>query len=521
VVLAGGADLIEVVRRALTIFREAIHKIVDNYLKNKAEVLIAPVQRAEEVRYTVVMMTTCDTDFNLDRHLVSFLQDSPFFAELSRHIQKFPTKSIPTAAVTFNEKTDELCLYWNPVFFGGGEYTDASGKVHTYPALSAREIRGVLTHEYYHLVFGHLYGRRRKPNKLWNVATDLAINSIIFDSAKNGGSSLAGDRPLPEFCLLPGVFPKHPDGRAFTAEEKAGMKLASIIEKLPTMQSSEWYFDKLKEELKDESSSCDGSCGSGEKGESGGEGECTCGTGDIDSMDDHSGWDDVPEGQREYVEGKVKSVVEKAVKHADSQSNGWGNIPAEMRDAIRKSVSNIINWRNVLRHFVGSITRGGRTTSIKRINKRYPYIHPGTKRGYTAKLLIAIDQSGSVGNEMLSEFFAELGSLTKKVTIDVVPFDTEAYEKDLYTWRRGADVPPQRVRCGGTDFDAPTRLANDPKNRGRWDGLLIMTDGECSPPVPSRIKRGYVIGTGRKLAFPTEDIVICMSKDKQTTGSWR
>ena len=77
-------------------------------------------------------------------------------------------------------------------------------------------------------------------------------------------------------------------------------------------------------------------------------------------------------------------------------------------DAIRKSVSNVINWRNVLRQFVGSITRGGRATSIKRINKRYPYIHPGVKRGYEAKLLVAIDQSGSVDNEMLVEFFGML-----------------------------------------------------------------------------------------------------------------
>jgi predicted metal-dependent peptidase len=438
------------------------------------------------------MFSPCETEFNLDRHLISFLQDSPFFAELSRHIHKSPTRDIPTAAVTFDEKTDELCLWWNPEFFEG---------------LSQWEVRGVLTHEYYHLVFGHLYGRRRKPAKLWNVATDLAINSIIMDSAKSGASNrLSGDRPLPEFCLMPGVFPKHPEGREYTDEEKQGMKLADVIAKLPPMKSSEWYFDKIKDELKDEPQ--DGEGGPG-------------GMGDIDSMDDHEGWDAIPDEQREYIEGKVKSVVEKATKHADSQANGWGNIPVDLVEAIRKSVANVINWRNVLRQFVGSITRGGRSTSIKRINKRYPYIHPGVKRGYEAKLLIAIDQSGSVDNKMLAEFFAELGSLTKKVTIDVIPFDTVALEKDLYTWRRGADVPAKRVRGGGTDFNAPTNYANDPKNRGRWDGLLIMTDGECGAPVGSRVKRGYVLGKGQKLLFKTDDIVIHMSDAKQSEGAWR
>ena len=197
------------------------------------------------------------------------------------------------------------------------------------------------------------------------------------------------------------------------------------------------------------------------------------------------------------------------------------SVPAELVDAIRKSVANVINWRNVLRQFVGSLVRGGRSTSIKRINKHYPYIHPGVKRGYEAKLLVAIDQSGSVSNDMLVEFFAELGSLTKKVTIDVLPFDTIALEKDLYTWRRGSDVPAKRVRGGGTDFDAPTQFANDPKNRGRWDGVLVLTDGEAPAPGPTRLKRAWVLGRGRKLIFKTDELQISMDNNAASSGDWR
>lgn len=444
------------------------------------------------------MLPTCETDFNLDKHLISFLQDSPFFAELSRHIQKTPTMALPTAAVAYNDKLDELILYWNPEFFA---------------SLSPLEIRGVLTHEYYHLVFGHLHGRRREPPQLWNIATDLAINSIITSSAKNGGyagSHLTGSRPLPEFALVPGVFPKHPDGREYTKDEQQAMKLAKVIEGLPPMKASEWYFDKIKEESDKDKAA-------------GGEGfDCE---GDVEyvigSMDDHEGWSEVSEDKKEYVEGKVKAIIEKAAKKADSQANGWGNIPVDIADEIRKSISSIINWRAVLRQFVGAIVRGGRSTSIKKINKRYPYFHPGLKRGHEAKLLIAIDQSGSVSNEMLTEFFAELGSLTKKVTVDILPFDTEAYEKDLYTWRKGSKIQPRRVRCGGTDFSAPTKFANDPKNRGRWDGLLILTDGEAAAPGPSRIRRGYVIGKGCKLLFSTNDIVVAMDDAKTVKGAWR
>lgn len=433
------------------------------------------------------MFKACQTDFNLDRHLISFLQDSPFFAELSRHITKIPTEDMPTAAVAFDQKRDDLVLYWNPQFFA---------------SLSSREIRGVLIHEFYHLVFGHLYGRKRTPPQLWNIATDLAINSIILDPARPGLNHLDGDRLLPDFALVPGRALKHPEGREWSEDEKASKKLSAIIEALPPMQASEWYFEKIYEKMKDDPDFAAAMEG-------------------VSALDDHGAWEQLSDEAKEYVESKVKSIVEKAVKAADSQANGWGNISSELINSIRQSVSNVINWRMVLRQFVGQLVRGGRATTMKRINKRYPYIHPGTKRGYDAKLLIAIDQSGSVHNDMLTEFFSELGSLTKKISIDVLPFDCEANVNDIYEWRRGAKINAKRTRSGGTDFNAPTNIANDPKNRGRWDGILCLTDGEAPAPTSSRIKRGWVLGRGCKLHFNTTELTISMQDGSETKGAWR
>ncbi len=441
----------------------------------------------------------CDTRFNLDRHIVPFMQNAPFFAEISRHIMKIPTESIPTAAVSFNPKTDEIWLLWNPKFFEG---------------LTNWEIRGVLTHEFYHLIFCHLTSRRRSPPKMWNVATDLAINSIIVTNAspQSNCNDITGkdDRPLPRCVLIPGQRPEPPEGRESSKDEKAGNEVADLIEKLPLNMSSEFYFKKLQElrqKLENE-----GKLGPGDPMD-----------GWVDSFDDHSGWDEVPDDKREYVEGKIKAVVEKAVKHADGQPNGWGDIPAELREAIRASVTNIINWRAVLRQFIGSIVRGHRTASIKRINRRYPYVHPGTKRGYVAKLLIARDESGSVMDSMLEEFTAELLSLTRKIEIDFLPFDCSADEADIVRWNRGA-VPKKammRTRGGGTDFNAPTRIFNDPKNRGRWDGLLILTDGQAPQPEPCRSKRGWVLAKGCSMYFETSELQIFVDKERSMTGAWR
>ncbi len=498
------------------------------------------------------MFSYCDTDYNIDRHLLSFLQDAPFFAEMSRYIRKTPTMDLPTAGVAFDPEYDDITLYWNPEFFR---------------SLSDSEIRGVLLHEFYHLVFQHLTNRRKTPPKMWNIATDLAINSIIVSGE---GKNYA----LPKGGLIPGQFPVPPGDREFTKEEKDAMPLAQLIESFPHSMASEWYFTRLKEKAEQVRKQMQDACpvhgkgnGTGkEKGkknksqgqdgpqddsnnseggskadknkkgqnESQGHGDhgndhqhdkdgqqCTCGEDWLDSMDDHSGWDQIPEEMREAVTGRIQGIVEKAVRKADSQASGWGNIPSHLREEIRKSVIKVVDWRNVLRNFVGSLERGNKTTSMKRINKRYPYIHPGTKRGYTAKLLIAVDQSGSVSDGMLSAFFGELASLTKRVSVTILPFDYTVDEQNMVEWRKGTNPEIKRVRGGGTDFEAPTKFANDPKNRGRWDGMLILTDGECSKPGPSRIKRGWVLGQGCHLHFPTDEITISLDPNPHKTGAWR
>lgn len=481
------------------------------------------------------MFSQATTEFNLDRHVISFLQDSPFFAELSRHVRKVPSNDLPTAGVAYDPDFDDMTLYWNPTFFGGGERKvitanlktgDVAETTERVEPLTERQVRGVLLHEFYHLVFCHLTTRRpvdKGTAKLWNVATDLAINSIILGlDARGPDRSTLGD--LPDGCLVPGVFPAA-KGENLTPEQKAARPMANLIANFPPMKSSEWYFEQLREKAEEERSKGCPKHGKGEKGKGGepgeGDGECTCGEGDLDSFDSHDGWDGVPDETREMIANKVANIVEKAVRHADQQANGWGNMPAELREGIRRSVTSVVDWRNVLRQFVGSLERGGKTSSIKRINKRYPYVHPGTKRAYSAKLLVAIDMSGSVSNDMLVEFFGELTGLTKRASVTVLPFDCSVDPKDAFEWKRGATVQPRRVRGGGTDFECVNRFANDPKNRGRWDGVLVLTDGQAPAPSASRVKRGWVLAKGTRLAFSTKEMVVKLGDTGRKEGAWR
>jgi predicted metal-dependent peptidase len=386
---------------------------------------------------------------------------------------------------------------------GGGTYKLGNEEI-TEEGLSNYEICGVITHEFDHFVYGHITVRRHDNVDVItdNIAKDLAINWLIQQRWRQPRDLLPGEvaRPLPKIALIPGQRPYVDPTKfnRFTPERKKAIEhFLDLIEKLPGGKASEWYLNKL---LEDKEKNPD-------KYPQPLELEL------LFKFDEHSEWDEIPIDEIEYVQGKAKAIIEKAVRHADSQPDGWGTIPMEMREEIRRSISTIIDWRAVLRQFVGSIVRSNRTTTMKRINKRYPYIHPGTKRGHTAKLIIAIDESGSVSDEMLNMFFAELESLTRKVDVSILHFDCVATAKDLHEWRRGMRPELYRVRGGGTNFNAPTDFVNDPKNRGRWDGLLIMTDGCAPAPGPSRIKRGWILGQGCKLDFQTEETQIFLSKD--------
>ena len=141
---------------------------------------------------------TENTPFDLNLHVARLLQSEPFFASISRRVNKSASTAIPTAGVRVNPETAQFELIYNPSFF---------------EKLTDLERADVLKHEFYHLILGHvtnrLVNKDPKAMKLWNIAADLAINSYIHEE-------------LPDIALVPGE--KH-------------------FSELPKYQSAEWYYD--------------------------------------------------------------------------------------------------------------------------------------------------------------------------------------------------------------------------------------------------------------------------------------
>ena len=412
------------------------------------------------------------SDFNLNDHIFRLLQQEPFFAALSRKIEKAESKAIPTAGVRVNPDTGYFEMLYNPKFFEG---------------LTDEQRSGVLIHEFYHLVFEHVLDRlpdelagvmkgghsRAQSNlfKLWNIGADLSINCLI------------GKDKLPEMCCFPGVGP---------------------FAKMPEGQTAEWYYDELKR-MQDEAGD-----GQGEPGDDSGDGSGGFNPDDAGQFDSHDDWggEASSDAIKEIAKERLKEATKQAVQEATTR--GWGNISSSCREEIMDRIATRVDWRKVLRWFVKCSQRSNKRSTPRRLNRRYPYVHPGRKVERMANVAISIDQSGSVSDAMLATFYAELNNLASLATFTVIPFDTNVAEDKVYVWKKGDRRKKERVLHGGTCFNAPTEYVN----KGIYDGHIVLTD-MCAPkPKASKCPRMWMTdkNNGQNPYFKTSERIVIIDK---------
>ena len=389
------------------------------------------------------MVKKKEKDFDLNLHTARLLMSEPFFASLSRRVNKTSSTLIPTAGVRVNEETAQFELLYNPNFFKG---------------LTDVQKAGVLKHEFYHLIFEHVTTRKPEGENflMWNFATDLAINS-----------HLVGE--LPDSCLMPGEgeFKDYTPG--WTAE--AYMKQLKKDEQ----------FNKKSGDDNKKGESGEGESGSGES-EASNDGEE--GQGQFDS---HEGWGEGSSTATEIAKERLKEYVKKAAEEA-SKANSWGTVSQSVRRDILARLATFVDWRKMLRYFIKTSQRANKRSTVRKINKRFPYIHAGKKVQRQAEIAISIDQSGSVSDSMLEAFFSELSKLSKLASFTVVPFDTIVDPKLVYEWKKGENHKTQRVLHGGTDFDAPTEYVN----KCSFDGHIVLTDMMAPKPKASKCQRMWM-----------------------------
>jgi predicted metal-dependent peptidase len=416
--------------------------------------------------------------FNIDKSLVRFMIDEPFYSNVLRHVSKVKDNSVQTIAVSVDREQLDFKLIYNEDFLS---------------SLSKDQFRGVLIHECLHLIFCHITTRYREPQIIWNWATDLSINCMIPECMLPAGGLVPG-KSFTDFNKLYDkekldLLKQSLGNEIVKKMRKEHEFLSDLIKSFPSYMSADWYFEQL---IKHEDMF---------------KSEAVPGLG----FDDHIYVFDgtFSDSEIEIIKAKISEMTSNAVKRAKS-NNAWGSVSANTKDSLNQMFSKDIKWQDVLAKFVGNSHCEISENSWSRINYRMPGVSQGFKRTTKSNIAIYIDQSGSVSNEELSVFASELDNLTGLTKFTIFPFDTTIKEGKEFKPGKFDSKKFARTACGGTDFDVVHTHAEALCKNKNIDGYLIFTDGECSKPKKSNHRRGWIFTAGSTPLFTPDkkDIVI-------------
>ena len=168
-------------------------------------------------------------------------------------------------------------------------------------------------------------------------------------------------------------------------------------------------------------------------------------------LDEHIDWDKDSEGNSPAPSkngkkqgGKPAYSKEELQKIRDeikenmlgaAQAAGAGNLPAEIERMIKELTEPKMNWREILRQQIQSTIKNDFT--FQRPSRKAWHtgaILPGMNYDQTIDIAIAIDMSGSIGNEQGADFLGEIQGIMQEYqdyNIKVWCFDTEVYNDCL------------------------------------------------------------------------------------------
>jgi len=342
--------------------------------------------------------------------------------------EKIQTDSIEAACVSVT-KTGKITLKYSEKFFK--QLTDAMA---TY----------VIMHELMHIILHHCTSRQKHHfdkdstnAELWNIAQDLAVNELIPET--------------PEICVRPVI-----KDCSFCHVDEFIVKYPKC-KSMKRLQNAEYYYTFLKEKDNKEATS-------------------------NKTMDNHDEWKE---------NGLASERVRQTVRKIDREQ-GWGNISAISVEVIRAAQIKRMNWRNLILSWFGLQKWRERRYTRKRPNRRTGFQHPGTRSILVDRWLIAADTSGSVDDELLSQWGGVVNQLAEEMPIDFMQFDCSTTSKPKPFERKMLDI--EFKGRGGTSFQPVIDIVNDK----HYKGVMILTDGEASAPTrPEGAKVLWVMPEGK------------------------
>lgn len=305
--------------------------------------------------------------------------------------------------------------------------------------LTDEELFGLVLHEACHVVLMHMWRREGRDPRIWNYANDAIINAYI----KSRGWQLP----------------------------KGGVHLSWVREE----HSSEYVYNKLKEQQQQQQQSGKGGGGDGEGDEdSDGMGGGFDGTGDLEDAQDEATRVDmeatiVAAAKMAKDCGQGSSLIDRVLEHVGESKVRWQDVTRSM---MTESAAADYSYMRPSRRFIGS-----------------GLYMPSLRSDALGGLAIGFDTSGSMGPNECNQIAAELQAIVDDLQpafVEVVYCDYSVTHVERF--ERDEELRLRPKGGGGTRFQPV--FEHFAESGEQYCGMIFFTDmegnlDECEePPFP-------------------------------------
>jgi predicted metal-dependent peptidase len=348
---------------------------------------------------------------------VGLLLKAPFFGNMATRMQLVDASDwCPTAA------TNGRTFFYNKKFI---------------EKLSVKKLEFLFGHEILHCVFDHFGRLGSRDPKIANIAQDFAVNQILVDER-------IGDKITEVKICLDNKY----RGMAWEEIYDDIMKNVKIID---LAQLGELLDEHIKEQE---------SAGAGDGKE---------------GKDGKGGPGSLTKEEAQAIRDEIKNAMIQSAAAA-----GAGKTPAGIMRMIKSMTEPKMNWRDLIRQEIQSIVRND--FSFQRFNRKSAHsgaVLPGMREDVTIDVAIAIDMSGSIGEEDATVFLSEIKGIMDQYVdfkINLWCFDTAIYNHQEITHDNSDELLSyQPEGGGGTDFEANWEYMKDIGVQPRK--FIMFTDG--------------------------------------------
>ena len=377
-----------------------------------------------------------DIPKRLQAALMRIRGDHPFFGTLALFAELRVTDDIDTAA------TDGRVLWFNPVFVD---------------KLATNELCGLVAHELLHAALQHVYRRRERDARLWNIAADIVVNGMIRSDTAYELPKGGVEVPSLAHLSVEEVYEQFSAG-------KSKVPSITLLDLMPELAERE------------------------------GEGVPASGHGSVDGC--------LERDKAERLERHWRAALQQAGAVARRINKGFGRHGLDGARELASATTAQVAWRELLWQFMVATPYdfGG---FDRRFIHRKMYLEDVV--GESVEVAICIDTSGSIGTQELSAFAAEVqGILDAYPQIRGTLFFADASLYGPHEFNFSSGLPPAKGG-GGTSFVPFFDWIQQQELMGSHPLCIYFTDGFGTFPssAPSADVLWVVIPGGLETpAFP-------------------